>query len=179
MISWPLFSDRQGFQGQLCDLWAFQIIFWHIFCFCPWWSNFGHWSSIKGQKLINEVIFQSCCWRMSLHVEVKEVTLGWGSFQDTTLYQVQPGTTLRYALHTLWSYKHSWRQSRFRPGPDCIVEEIRLFTNYPSKDQFQRDTYRELRWQYTNQRYVMSPFPLQKLWEKIRAETGFLAPQVL
>ena len=28
--------------------------------------------------------------------EVKEVTLGWGQFQDTTLYQVQPATTLRY-----------------------------------------------------------------------------------
>ena len=39
---------------------------------------------------------------MSLNVEVMEVPLGWGSFQDTTLYQVQPGTTLRYALHTLY-----------------------------------------------------------------------------
>ena len=111
---------------------------------------------------------------MSLNVAVKEVTLGWGSFQDTTLYQVQPGTTLRYALHTL--YKHSWRQFRFRPGPDCIVEEIRLFTNYPSKGQFQRDTYRELRWQYTNQRYAMSPFPfyVREIRKKIRAETEFL-----
>ena len=161
MISWIPFSDRQGFQGQLCDLWAFQIICWHIiyFVFVLSDQTLVIDGALKDKKLTNEVIFQSCCWRMSLNVAVKEVTLGWGSFQDTTLYQVQPGTTLRYALHTLWSYKHSWRQSRFRPGPDCIVEEIRLFTNYPSKDQFQRDTYRELQWQYTNQRYVMSLSP--------------------
>ena len=33
---------------------------------------------------------------MASNLEVKEVTLGWGQFQETTLYQVQPGTTLRY-----------------------------------------------------------------------------------
>ena len=33
---------------------------------------------------------------MATNDEVKEVTLGFGQFQDTTLYQVHPGTTLRY-----------------------------------------------------------------------------------
>ena len=43
---------------------------------------------------------------------------------------------------------------RFRLGPDCIVQEIRLFTNYPREEEkFERGTYRELAWQNTNPRY--------------------------
>ena len=39
---------------------------------------------------------------MASNLEVKEVTLGWDQFQDTTLYQVQPGTTLRYPITSMW-----------------------------------------------------------------------------
>ena len=43
---------------------------------------------------------------------------------------------------------------RFRLGPDCIVQEIQLFTNYPNgEEKFERGTYRELAWQNTNPRY--------------------------
>ena len=41
---------------------------------------------------------------------------------------------------------------RFRLGPDCIVHDIRLFTNYPTGEIFERGTYKELAWQNTNPR---------------------------
>ena len=50
---------------------------------------------------------------------------------------------------------------RFRLGPDCIVHDIRLFTNYPTGEIFERGTYKELAWQNTNPRSGM--FYLGKL----------------
>jgi len=66
--------------------------------------------------------------------EVKELILEKGFHGDSTLYRLQKNNKLR-----------------FRIGASLLGTRIALFTNYPFKNEFNRDTYYEIEWSFSSE----------------------------
>ena len=62
--------------------------------------------------------------------EIRELTLSKGKFEECVLYKLKKRWVLRFKL-----------------GPDCLAEDVTLYTNYPlDGDEYDRSTYHPLAW---------------------------------
>jgi len=74
--------------------------------------------------------------------ETRELTLKKGHHEECTLYKL----------------KNNWNL-RFKPGPDCLGEDVKLYTNYPEDGcEFDRNRYRQLKWNWLHEQDRASYF---------------------
>merc|ERR1719427_1849007 len=73
--------------------------------------------------------------------QIKELVLESGVHSDSTLYRLQKSNKLR-----------------FRIGASLLGTNIRLFTNYPFKHEFNRGTYYEVEWSFSSENDQTSYF---------------------
>ena len=71
--------------------------------------------NINQHSWFSDIHFEGQFGNTTMSEEIREFTLRKGRFEESTLYKL----------------KKSWI-IRFKLGPDCMTDDVRLFCNYPS-----------------------------------------------